>query len=102
MGLATTIITVILALVAAYVVFSVLSIVYGVWKLRRALNGKYGDAMQWTAEFLKDKDRAFIEAAKHLPRHEQRELGIIADTKDEFREATIERAKEYGFDEGKV
>jgi len=61
---------------------------------RKVLNGDYGEQARWAAELVQSGDTEFIEASARLPQIELREVGIMADDKEELRELTVERAEE--------
>lgn len=65
------------------------------WQKRKTLNGKYGIESQWAAELVEDDDREFEIAMQHLPEMHLREVGVIAESKDELRELTIDRFDEF-------
>lgn len=64
-----------------------------------ALNGKYGNMTMWAAELIDDGDREFTIAATALSDKERMEIGVIADSKEELRELTIERLEELTDDD---
>lgn len=64
------------------------------WMGRRALTGKLGEETQWAAELVEEGDKEFMQAAKALPSYELKEVGIIAESKTELRDLTIERYEE--------
>lgn len=59
-----------------------------------ALDGEYGNLTQWGAELSEEGDDEFVIAMNGLTREDRMEIGIIADTKSELREKTIERFNE--------
>lgn len=61
---------------------------------RKMMDGKYGKETQWAVELTKEDDMEFMKASAQLPQEELREVGIIAESKEELREKTIERADE--------
>ena len=61
---------------------------------RRALDGAFGDEAQWAAELLKEGDMEFLEAAENLPNQEVTEIRIIAESKQDLRDLTVERYEE--------
>lgn len=63
-------------------------------KRSKALDGDYGEVTQWAAEITRDGDREFAIAVQALPKSERREIKIIAESKEELRELTIERFDE--------
>lgn len=68
---------------------------YRMYQAKKALNGEYGDSTQWAAELVgEDNDEHFALAVQALPNNQLRELGIIAESKEELREITIERFEE--------
>lgn len=75
-------------------VFNIGSVVYKSIQRKRALDGLYGEETQWAAELVEEGDQAFIIAVNSLPKVEMTEIGIIAESKEELRELTIERLDE--------
>lgn len=65
---------------------------------RRTLSGKYGPEAQWAAEIANSGDEEFQFAVRVLSKREMREIGIIAESKEELRELTIERLDEKSDD----
>lgn len=65
-----------------------------VFQQRRARSGKYGEEVRWATELIDNEDEYFKYVISQMPRREMREIGIIAETKDELRELTIERFEE--------
>ena len=65
---------------------------------RKTLSGDYGEEAQWAAEIANSGDREFQFAVQALPQRELREIGIIAESKEELRELTIERFDEVSDD----
>ena len=61
----------------------------------RALQGSLGDEAQWAAEFIKEGDQEFTRAMSALPSAELKEVKIIAESKSELRELTIQRYEQY-------
>lgn len=61
---------------------------------KKILDGDYGEQARWAAELVQSGDEEFIEASAKLPQIELREVGIMADDKEELRELTVERAEE--------
>lgn len=61
---------------------------------KKLLNGDYGEQARWAAELVQSGDTEFIEACARLPQVELREVGIMAEDKEELRELTVERAAE--------
>lgn len=86
--------TAILGTVALYVTVKVVGRVRRIWRTKKALDGKYGKEAKWMMEYVRDGDQEFIEAAKSLDTMEQKEVSIIAESKEELRERTISRANE--------
>lgn len=60
----------------------------------KMLNGDYSEQSQWAAEMITNEDSKFASAIESLPRAEVREIGIIAESKDDLRSRTIERAED--------
>jgi hypothetical protein len=65
---------------------------------KKALNGEYGDHVQWGSELVDEGDQMFIAAVNELPNSELRDVGIIAESKGELREKTVERFDELADD----
>lgn len=61
----------------------------------KALQGELGEETQWATEIAKEGDQEFIEAMTSLPSTELKEVSIIAESKGELRELTVERSEEY-------
>lgn len=59
-----------------------------------ALDGEYGVETQWAAELVESGDTEFAIAVNDLPKMDLKEVGIIADSKEELRRLTIERHDE--------
>lgn len=66
---------------------------------RNAMNGKYGDETRWATELIDEGDQHFTLAVQSLPQKEMMELGIIAESKEELRNKTIERFEELADEE---
>ncbi len=64
----------------------------------KALDGDYGEVTQWAAEMTQDGDMAFATAIQALPENERMEIGIVAESKEELRELTMERFDELADD----
>lgn len=82
-------------------VMGVIALAVNVWahvntvrKYSNALNGDYGDEIQWSAELVNEEDTHFIIAYNNLSKTERKEVQIIAESKDEFRTLAIERFEE--------
>ncbi|AGM11480.1 hypothetical protein M199_gp186 [Halogranum tailed virus 1] len=60
---------------------------------KKALNGDYGEVEQWVAE-LRDENERVYAYFQALPDGHTREIKIIADSKDELQELTVERIEE--------
>jgi hypothetical protein len=76
------------------VVLHVVTILWFVFVGYRVLSGKHGEQAMWAAEIVRDGDEDFEEASDGLTQRELREVGIIADSKEELREKTIQRFEE--------
>lgn len=63
-------------------------------KERKALEGEYGELAQWGAEIIDEGDIEFAFAMNALSKSERKEIGIIAESKEELRELTVERFNE--------
>lgn len=59
-----------------------------------ALDGEYGQETQWAAELSQEGDTLFEIAATELPQEDLMEVGIVAESKEELRELTVERLEE--------
>lgn len=57
----------------------------------KALNGDYGNETMWASELVEEGDQLFIMAVNTLPQSEMTEVGIIAESKQELRDLTVER-----------
>lgn len=68
-------------------------------KRQQALDGELGIENQWAAELDQEGDQLFIIAANSLPDMELKEAGIVAESKQELREETVERFEQMS-DEG--
>lgn len=64
------------------------------WRTKKALDGEYGKPSQWATELIEEEDQLFILAVNSLPNMEMKEIGIIAESKEELRELTVERLEE--------
>lgn len=84
------------AIVAVAII--VLLIVLSKLNIRRqrknALQGKYGDETRWATELIEEGDEHFTLAVSTMPDMELKEVGIIAESKEELRERTVERFEE--------
>lgn len=65
---------------------------------KKTLSGEYGPEAQWAAEIADSGDEEFKFAVSVLSNREMREIGIIAESKEELRELTIERLDEKSDD----
>lgn len=64
------------------------------WYLgNKVLDGSFGEEAQWAAELVEDNDTEFRKASKQLNKMEMREIGIVADSKEELRELVIKQSK---------
>ncbi len=61
---------------------------------KKMLNGEYSEQSKWAAEMILDDDEEFAAAIEVLPNTEVKEIGIIAESKDDLRARTIERAED--------
>lgn len=68
--------------------------VYFIWLGRRALDGDFGEAQMWMAEYVRDGDPVFISALDQLSEMDKKEIILIADSKQELKELAMERADE--------
>lgn len=66
---------------------------------KKTLSGDYGPEAQWAAEIADSGDEEFRFAVRVLSNREMREIGIIAESKEELRELTIERLDEKSDDQ---
>lgn len=82
-------------IVASIVAIKLVGVVFIALYSYRALKGSLGDEAQWAAEFIKEGDEEFTRAMTALPSQELKEARIIAESKEELREITIERYEEY-------
>lgn len=61
----------------------------------RAKNGHYGEDEKWVYELMvEEQDQMFVHAITALPENEKMELKVIADSKQELRDLTIDRFDE--------
>lgn len=67
---------------------------YRDWQKKKALGGDYGDVTRWASELIDEEDQLFILAVNSLPEMEMTEIGIVAESKEELRELTVERLEE--------
>lgn len=63
-------------------------------QINNALDGEYGDETKWAAELSEEGDTLFEIAATELPQEDLMEVGIVAESKEELREMTVERLEE--------
>lgn len=82
-------------IVASVVAIKLIGVGFLALYTHRALQGGLGDEAQWAAEFIKDGDQEFTRAMTALPSADLKEVKIIAESKNELRELTIERYEEY-------
>lgn len=61
---------------------------------RKAMSGGYGEETKWASELIQEEDDEFILAVNALGQNEMMEIGIVAESKEELRELTIERFEE--------
>jgi hypothetical protein len=61
---------------------------------KKLLNGDFGEQARWALELFEEGDDEFIEASARLSQIQLREIGIVADDKEELRELTVEHAQE--------
>lgn len=61
---------------------------------KKARAGGYGDEVKWATELVDDGDQMFIIALNGVSQTEMKEIGIIAESKEQLRELTIERFEE--------
>lgn len=79
-------------------IINISAIIYKRNQRTRALDGKYGEETQWATELVDSGDEHFTIAVNALPERELMEIGIIAESKEELRELTIERFNELADD----
>jgi len=75
---------------------------FGVLKVieYRVVNGHYGDSIMWAYELIEhEEDREFMYAQAALPPMEIKELQVMADSKQELRDLTVERYEELASEE---
>lgn len=84
-----------IAIAAVPITTRVVSYIFIKILTRRAISGKMGKESRWAAELHRERDTEFMQAAQVLPRAHLTEVSILADSKEELRELTIERAEEY-------
>lgn len=80
-----------LAIVSLPVIFRALAFVLRYRSGRKVLDGEYGDEAMWGGELVMDEDEEFIQAMVTVDDKELREIAIIAESKEELREMTLER-----------
>lgn len=73
----------------------ILIIIFALVYRRAALKGRFGEESQWAAELIREGDEEFRQAARRLPETDLREVGIVAESKEELRDLTIERYEQY-------
>ena len=61
---------------------------------KKALSGGYGEEVKWASELIEDGDELFVIAVNSIDQTEMKEIGIIAESKQELRNLTIERFDE--------
>lgn len=61
---------------------------------KKVLNGDYGEESMWAAQLTDEGDTEFIEASTEITNMEMKEIGIVANSKQELRELVVERARE--------
>lgn len=64
---------------------------------KKAMSGDYGQETQWAAELVDEGDELFTLAVAEMNQvdpSELRDVGIIAESKEELRELTVERFDE--------
>jgi len=61
---------------------------------KKVLSGEYGEEAQWAGELVEEGDSQFIDAVKQLDQMEIREIGIMAESKEELRERTVEEVSD--------
>lgn len=59
---------------------------------KRAINGSMGKETQWAAELVREEDEEFMRAMRSLDQDTIRRIGIVAESKGELRELTIEES----------
>lgn len=64
------------------------------WVGKRVMSGAMGEEAKWAGELVEEGDQEFMKAAKALPSYELKEVRIIAESKDELRDLTVERYEE--------
>jgi hypothetical protein len=75
---------------------------YSRYRNWRAKRGDYGDSTKWATELLEADDQHFELAVKGLSKNELKEVGIIADSKEELRELAVERFEENETENGET
>lgn len=76
-------------------IININSILYKNHQTEKALGGGYGEEVQWASELVDEGDALFTMAINDLPEREMKEVGIIAESKEELRDLTIERYDEH-------
>lgn len=82
-------------IVSSVVIIKLVGVAFLALYSYRALQGSLGDEAQWAAEFIKEGDQEFTRAMSALPSAELKEVKIIAESKSELRELTIQRYEQY-------
>jgi hypothetical protein len=57
-------------------------------------DGEWGEPAMWVYELHEAEDEEFIRAVNALSDEERRDIGIIAESKDDLRERVVERASD--------
>lgn len=83
-----------IAIILLPAILGVMSMAYYYWLGRRALAGKMGQEQQWMAELVEADDEKFMRSMQQVGRMEMKEITVVADSKEELRQAVIERAEE--------
>jgi hypothetical protein len=72
------------------ILFRLLSVILNYRAGKKVLDGEYGEAAMWAGELVQDEDEEFVQAMVTMSSTELREIGIIAESKEELRDITVE------------
>jgi len=75
-------------------IINIIASVHNILRKRRALRGEYGPETQWAAELVEEGHYEFAHAVETLPERELMEIGVMAESKEELYEITVERLDE--------
>jgi len=81
-------------MVSLVVAVRVLMLVYMYYMSRKVLDGSMGEEAQWAGEIVKSGDQEFINAIQGLDGMDMKEIGIMAESKEELREMTLDEVRD--------